>query len=190
MPDQRPVWRQTGPYPARVMGALEEAFRAHAWATRRLLEFCQGMTPEQLAEGRNEATGWSILQTFTHLVSADGYYVGSLAGTGRPVPRWNESEDPAWDINTLLERSAKLAGLWEAYLQTADDAERLVLLDEGTFECRAGVIVAHALHHGDLHREQICSIVRRLGLEPPDLQPWEYAADKGRARFVTAAEPG
>jgi len=68
-----------------------------------------------------------------------------------------------------------------------DDAERLVMLDEGTFECRAGVIVAHALHHGDLHREQICSILRRIGLEPPDLQPWEYAIDKGRARFVSSA---
>ena len=84
-------------------------------------------------------------------------------------------------------RSARLAGLWETYLESGDDAERLVMLDEGTFECRAGVIVAHALHHGDLHREQICSILRRIGLEPPDLQPWEYAVDKGRARFVSSA---
>ncbi len=93
-------------------------------------------------------------------------------------------------MDALLERSAKLAGLWETYLETSDDAERLVLLDEGTFECRAGVVVAHALHHGDLHREQICSILRRQGLEPPDLQPWEYAIDKGRARFLAAAQPG
>src|SRR5260370_37001128 len=41
---------------ARVNGALEEAFRAHSWATRRLLEFCQALTPEQLAPGRNDAT--------------------------------------------------------------------------------------------------------------------------------------
>jgi uncharacterized damage-inducible protein DinB len=173
-----------------MKGALEEAFRAHAWANRRLLEFCQDLTPEQLAAGRNDATGWSILQTFTHLVSADGYFVGTLDGSGRPVPRWNEDEDPAWAMDDLLERSARLEGLWKAYLETADDADRLVLLDNGTFECRAGVVVAHALHHGDLHREQICSIIRRLGLEPPDLQPWEYALDKSRARFIEAAQPG
>jgi len=171
----------------RMDGALEEAFRAHSWATRRLLEFCQKLTPEQLAAGRNDATGWSILETFSHLVSADGYYVGTLSGSGRPVPKWNESEEPAWGMDALVERSARLAGLWETYLKTGDDAERLVMLDEGTFECRAGVIVAHALHHGDLHREQICSIVRRIGLEPPDLQPWEYAVDNGRARFVSPA---
>ena len=174
----------------RVNGALEEAFRAHSWATRRLLEFCQDLTAEQLAAGRNDATGWSILETFSHLVSADGYYVGTLAGSGRPLPRWNETDEPAWEMDLLLERSAKVAGLWETYLMTVDDADRLVLLDQGTFECRAGVVVAHALHHGDLHREQICSILRRMGLEPPDLQPWEYAIDKGRARFVEAAPPG
>ena len=170
-------------------GAVEEAFRAHAWATRRLLEFCGGLTPEQLA-GRNDATGWSILQTFTHLVSADGYYVGSLTGSGRPVPRWNEDEDPAWDMGALRERSAKLAGLWETYLRTGDDSERLVVIDNGTFECRAGVIVAHALSHGDLHREQICSTLRHQGVEPPDLQVWEYAVATDRARFVERAESG
>ena len=170
-------------------GALEEAYRAHAWATRRLLDFCRGLTAEQLAAGHNDATGWTIPQTLTHLVSADGYYVGTLSGSGRPVPRWNEDEDPAWSTEDLVERSARLAGLWDAYLKLPDDADRLVMLDNGTFECRAGVVAAHALHHGDLHREQVCSIIRGLGVEPPDLQTWEYAVDEGRARFVTPAQP-
>lgn len=168
-------------------GGLEEAYRAHAWATRRLLDFCNELTAEQLAAGRNDATGWSILQTLTHLVSADGYYIGLLSGSPRPVPRWNEDEDPAWEMDALLERSDKLAELWQSYLKTADDADRLILMDNGTFESRAGVIVAHGLHHGDLHREQVCSILRGQGLEPPDLQPWEYATEQGRARFVEAS---
>ena len=167
-----------------MKGALEEAFRAHAWATRRLLEFCRDISAEQLAAGRNDATGWSILETCTHLVSADGYYVGTVKGIERPVPRWDESKDSAWDLDTLLESSAMLAGMWADYLKTDDDAERLVLLDAGTFECRAGVVVAHALHHGDLHREQVCSIIRGTGMEPPDLQPWEYATENHRARFL------
>src|SRR6266700_280236 len=81
-----------------VNGALEEAFRAHSWATRRLLEFCQKLTPEQLAAGRNDATGWSVLETFSHLVSADGYYVGSLDGSGRPCRGGTSLRSPpgAW----------------------------------------------------------------------------------------------
>lgn len=166
----------------------DDAFRAHAWSTRRLIEFCRSLEPEQLA-AKDSTTGWSILGTFTHLVSADGYYVGSLTGAGRPVPAWDESEDKIWDIEAISERASMIAELWDAYLKTGDDPERVLVIDKGTFECRVGVIVAHALHHGDLHREQICSIIRGLGLEPPDLQPWEYALDTGRARFVTTAKP-
>ena len=164
---------------------LDDAFRAHAWSTRRLVDFCRGLSTDQLAAA-SSVTSWSILGTFTHLVSADGYYVGSLTGAGRPVPRWDESADQVWDIDTIAQRAELVAGLWEAYLKKPDDLERVVVIDSGTFECRAGVIVAHALHHGDLHREQICAIIRSLGLEPPDLQPWEYALDTGRARFITA----
>lgn len=166
--------------------ALVDAFRAHAWSTRRLLDFCRGLTGEQLT-ARNLVTGWTIVGTLTHLVSADGYYVGSLQGGGRPVPAWDESEGQTWTLDELGERAALVAGLWTEYLRAGDDAERLIVIDSGTFECRAAVIVAHALHHGDLHREQICSAIRALGLEPPDLQPWEYALDVGRARFITAA---
>ena len=172
-----------------VSSSLDDAFRAHAWSTRRLVEFCGDLSGEQLA-AVSSVTSWSILGTFTHLVSADGYYVGSLTGEGRPVPRWDESADDSWDIDSIAQRAELVAALWEAYLQKADDVDRLVVIDSGTFEVRAGVIVAHALHHGDLHREQICAIVRGLGLEPPDLQPWEYALDNGRARFVTAAGAG
>lgn len=172
-----------------MRGALEEAFRAHAWSTARLLQGCRALTDEQL-ETTGESTHWSILQTLTHVVSADGYFVGSLTGGERPVPGWDDARgDPAWTMDVLAERAARLAGVWEAYLKRDDDADRLVVIDSGTFECRAGVIVAHALHHGDLHREQICAILRRLGIEPPDLQPWEYALDLGRARFLTASGP-
>ena len=167
-----------------VPSPLDDAFRAHAWSTRRLVDFCRGLSADQLA-AVSSVTSWSILGTFTHLVSADGYYVGSLTGAARPVPSWDESPDQVWDLDAIAQRADLVAGLWDAYLKRPDDLDRLVVIDSGTFECRAGILVAHALHHGDLHREQICAIVRGLGLEPPDLQPWEYALDTGRARFIT-----
>lgn len=170
-------------YAAIVKGALEEAFRAHSWANRRLLDFCKDLDAEQIA-ARSRVTKWSVLETFTHIVSADGYYLGSLIGQGRIVPAWNEDEDPAWSIDDLLGRAAQVSARWDDYLKTNDNSARLLVIDNGTFECDAGVLVAQALHHGDLHREQICEIARELGLEPPDLQPWEYATDTGRARFL------
>ena len=170
-----------------MKGALEEGFRAHDWANRKLLAFCADLTPEQLA-ATSLVTRWSMLGTFTHVVSADGYYLSSLTGGGRLIPAWNEDEDPAWSLDVLRERAAKVAAAWADYLKTDDDSDRLLVIDGGTFEVRAGVLVAQALHHGDLHREQICEIARGLGLEPPDLQTWEYATESGRARFLEAAD--
>ena len=51
------------------------------------------------------------------------------------------------------------------------DPERIMILDEGTYEAHAGILLAQALHHGNAHREQICAILTSFGLEPPDLQP-------------------
>ena len=42
--------------------------------------------------------------------------------------------------------------------------------------------VAQALHHGNVHREQICAAITRLGMEPPDVQAWSYGEATGRGR--------
>ena len=54
----------------------------------------------------------------------------------------------------------------ERLLSEPVDAERVVVVDDGALEVRAGVIVAQALHHGNAHREQICAILTSLGIEP------------------------
>jgi hypothetical protein len=49
------------------------------------------------------------------------------------------------------------------------------MVDEGTREVRAGIFIAQALHHADHHREQVCAILTGFGIQPPDIQAWEYA---------------
>lgn len=169
-------------------GVLLDPFRHHAWATRRLLEFCRGLPAEQLT-GATATGGYStITETFHHIVMGDARYLRRLRGAG---PAWMEEsgldpgdvDESSLSIDELLSRAADTAQLWEQLLAEPFDPERILLLDQGTFECPAGVIVAQALHHGSLHREQICAIVTGLGLEPLDLQPWAYAEDTGRARI-------
>jgi uncharacterized damage-inducible protein DinB len=55
----------------------------------------------------------------------------------------------------------------ERLLSEPVDAERVLVVDDGALEVRAGVIVAQALHHGNSHREQICAGLTSLGVEPP-----------------------
>ena len=37
------------------------------------------------------------------------------------------------------------------------------------------------LHHGTDHRSQICTALTSMGIEPPEIGVWEYAATVGRA---------
>ena len=91
------------------------------------------------------------------------------------------------DLDELAAWAEEAGQLWERLLSEPVDAERVVVVDNGALEVRAGVIVAQALHHGNAHREQICAILTSLGIEPPDIQPWEYAWATGRIWERTAA---
>jgi len=156
--------------------ALLEAFRHNSWATRRLLESCKALSEEQLSAATTGTFG-GILATFNHFVLADGRYVLQLAGS---APAWAVNREANADLDRLEERANETAGLWERFLSEPVDAERVIVVDEGTREVRAGIFVAQALHHGNAHREQICAIMTGLGMEPPDVQAWEYAWATGR----------
>jgi uncharacterized damage-inducible protein DinB len=60
------------------------------------------------------------------------------------------------------------------------DTERVIVVDQGAHATRAGIFLAQAINHANHHREQVCAILTGLGLEPPDIQAWEYAWRTGR----------
>jgi len=43
-----------------------------------------------------------------------------------------------------------------------------------------GIRLAQALHHGTDHRSQICTALTMLGVEPPAIDAWDFAAQDGR----------
>ena len=157
-------------------GALLEAFRHNAWASKELLGFCLGLSDTQL-DSAAAGTFGGILATFKHLVRSDADYIKSLTGSG---PDWMREPDESADLERLRTRVEATEPLWERFLSTPVNAERVIVVDQGVREVRAGVFVAQALYHGNAHREQICSILTGLGIEPPDIQAWGYAEATGR----------
>jgi uncharacterized damage-inducible protein DinB len=157
-------------------GVLLEAFRHNAWATRQLLAFCQKLSKEQLTAPATGTYG-DILTTFNHLIGAEARYLRAPAGT---TPPWALNHEDTEDLDQLDARVEETEQLWERFLSSPVDGERVLAVDDGANEVRAAVILAQALHHGNAHREQICSILTGLGMEPPDLQVWEYAWAAGR----------
>ena len=163
---------------------LAEAFRHHVWATRRLFEFCAQLRPEQLSQPRPTPLAGehgSILETLDHIVCTDGAYLGALTGQR---PAWARERGLRSEIGEMASRVDEAEALWMGFLSGPDDAERIVHLDAGTYETHAAIVTAQALYHGSAHREQVCAILRDLGLAPPELQPWDFADATGRSRWI------
>ena len=163
---------------------LKEAFRHQAWATRQLLAFCAQLSPEQMAQPRPAPLAGvhgSILETFDHIVCTDGGYLGALTGHRPP---WAHERGLGSDFGELAPWVDEAEALWMGFLSRPDDALRTVHLDNGAYETRAAIVTAQALYHGSAHREQICAILRDLGLDPPEVQPWDFADATGRSRWI------
>ena len=159
---------------------LLEAFRHHAWANRELIEFCRRLSPAQL-EATAPATYGTILATLNHVVLSDGAYLPRKRGIR---PAWVGEEEGELGLDVLAARAEELAPIWEAYLADPLDFQDKLSLDAGAYEAQASVPVVQALHHGNVHRENVCTILTSLGIEPPDLQAWTWAEATGRAREV------
>lgn len=157
---------------------LREGFRYSAWATKTLIAVCQDLSTEDLNRpGRGYG---SILDTLHHVIACDAGYVGTLTG-GRPT--WVDEARVSDSLDELETHIDETLQAWETFLSEPADADRLLLLDEGTYACHASVVLVQALHHANAHREQIRANLRDLDVPPPDVQPWAYALETGRAEW-------
>ncbi len=161
---------------------LLEGFRHHAWANRELLAASRGLTREQLTSpGTAVGTERGILAIFNHIIRSDRGY-SSRRGDR---PDWVENGEDTDDLDELERRADENAQVWDRFLSEPIDATKLIILDQGAYEAEQSVLVLQALHHGNVHREQISAILTGLGFEPPDLQAWSYAEATGHARERT-----
>lgn len=151
-----------------------DSTRHNNWATGRLLEFCRPLTEQQLATPGIGTYG-GILETLDHIIRCDGSYAGRLAGE---KPDWTETTGAGFDELTRWNDEA--GQLWEHIFFEPFDTERVLIIDNGTNSTRAGIFVAQAINHANHHREQVCSILTGFGIQPPDIQAWEYGWVTGR----------
>ena len=158
---------------------LIEAFQQKLWAMKVLIAACEDRPVEELTR---PAPGFgSILATLNHLVMADAGYVASL-GAGRAV--WAAANGETTDLRELAARAEENGARWERFLREPIDGERLAFLDDGAYETHTAVVVMQALHHMSVHGEQVCAYLTALGGDAPDLQPWAYADETGRSRWL------
>jgi hypothetical protein len=76
-------------------------------------------------------------------------------------------------LDELAERIRRMGPRWETLAQEPDPPDREVTTTDG-FRLPAAVPMAQAIHHGDVHRAHVLSILGARGLEVPELDVWEY----------------
>lgn len=150
---------------------LSDAFSHHVWATIRLIDACLDVPSEQL-ELTVPGTFGSILGTLRHLVDADGSYLHVIGRMGVPV-----SDHSGEDLSGLRAAMESHGVEWQRVLAGDIDPSEVVVRhrDDGS-ESHAplGIRIAQVLHHGTDHRSQVCTGLTSLGVEPPEIDVWDF----------------
>jgi uncharacterized damage-inducible protein DinB len=165
-----------------VNDSLRDLFAHHIWATRALIDACRPLTDEQLTAPGSAAYG-SILETLNHFIGSDSHYMRQLGGE---PPAWLDVHEDQ-NLDGLTRRIDEASDAWARFLDASEFDPQLVLVlpeHEGVYRTHAGVVLAQVFMHGTLHREQVCSMLTALGIQPPDLQPWAYADTTGLGTFA------
>jgi uncharacterized damage-inducible protein DinB len=163
---------------------LHDAMAHHIWATERLIDACDALTPEQL-RAPVPGTYGAIIDTFRHLVSTDGWYITFFRD-------WTNLIDEDADATLADLRSAITANgkVWIDLLAGDLDGEQDVVEhgDGWDFHSPLGFRLAQTIQHGTDHRSQICTALTSLGIEPPNIDLWAYGEATGRtkAEYLTA----
>ena len=150
---------------------LTKLYSHHLWANLSLFERCASLTPEQLDATIASAYG-SIIVTMQHIVTSEQSYFSRIS-TGQDYRR--PANLPPMTMNEMMESLRKTgAGLieWAPKVQPDDT----VVVDwEGTpRDVPKTILLTQVINHATEHREQIKAILTQIGIEPPDLQGWEY----------------
>jgi len=151
---------------------LTTLFQHHLWANLRLVERCMELTGTQLASTADGSYG-SIFETLRHITTAEKSYFQRIS-TGKPFPR--PENPPEWTLPMMAESLRQSGeGLieWSSKVP-AGETVKVQWWDETIKEVPKAIIFAQALCHATEHRSQVMTIMTQLGIEPPDLQSWQY----------------
>ena len=159
---------------------LTSLFRHNTWANLKLLDFCAGLSDDQL-NATAVGTYGAIRATLVHLIRAEVDYVNRATGQlpAVPLPR---DQFPGFEV---LKDAVRWAGDELSQLAVAARADTIVREmppQEPVVEYPLSSLMVQAVNHSTEHRTQISAIITQLGVEPPDMSGWMYMEEMGEFR--------
>lgn len=165
---------------------LTAFFHHNAWANLKLLQFCRGLTEEQLDTTSVGGYG-TIRDTLVHTIGAEVSYVERVNGRMPPVAL-PKGQFPGFDA---LEQAARWAGdeLLELALAARAGTRVHQRPPRQNIAYPLPDLMVQAITHSCEHRTQIATILTQLGLEPPDMSGWHYMEEMGTLEDFEATPP-
>ena len=162
---------------------LTALFKHNVWANLKLLDFCEGLSDEQLDPSAIGGFG-TIRDTLQHIVGAEVSYVNRV-NDRMPAQTLKRDEPPSF---ALMKEAVRWAGDELVQLATSATSDSQVRQRPPRREVEyplAGLMV-QVINHATEHRAQIAAIITQLGMEPPDMSGWSYMEESGEIKELGA----
>jgi uncharacterized damage-inducible protein DinB len=157
---------------------LTKLFAHNRWANLKLLDFCEGLSDEQLDTVGIGGFG-SIRSTLLHIIGGEVSYINRVNGKLPPKGFGGEF----FDFDALKE-VARWTSDELLLLARAVREDTLVREHENQFYCEYTLasLIVQAINHANEHRAQIAAIITQLGMEPPEMDGWMFMRETGEFR--------
>jgi len=153
------------------MDTLTTLFSHHLWANLSLLESCATLTPEQL-DAKIPGSFGTIAETWQHIVTSEKSYFSRIS-TGQPYRHPQDAPPLTFaEMGDWLRATGSGLIEWSSKVQAGDTVE--IDWDGTPRDVPKAILFTQVINHATEHREQIKAIMTEIGIEPPDLQGWEY----------------
>ena len=159
---------------------LLELVHHKTWAMRKLFALLESLDPAVIDSGAPGTYG-TIRKTMVHTVNADRNYYRRLCGE-QPWPKMDEDTT---ELRELAARFDEIVAGWESLAMDDSLADRDLHYPNNE-EVKGAVTFGQSIHHGDVHRAHVLSILGANGMQVPELDFWEYGSEVGLTKEPTA----
>lgn len=147
---------------------LVKLFEHNIWANEKIIEACYSLTDEQLDSEPQSATRGTIRRTLLHLVHSQQGYLLLLT-----LPA-DQRTNPAPSFAELQESARKSGETLLALARGERPPFNSRLITTDGFYTESWVVMLQVINHATEHREQIKSMLSALGVNPPNIDGWDY----------------